>query len=175
MKPFLSALLLTMTTAFATSAIAQATNDVENVNRQVKMTIAGTNSVFQVPTNIFISVSITNTSTNGVGVAAPVCDFQAFEVWLTDAVGKSRDIGFKRKVNGPGASGSGMNYSYEIYPCKSIGCVMKLPLDSHIQPGKYTLRVKRWCVVYLKQDANGKVISDARRRLVSNPIPLEVR
>lgn len=108
-------------------------------------------------------------------MSAPVCEFKAFEVWLTDAGGRSTDIGFKRKVNGPGASGAGMNVIYQVDPGKSVCCAMTLPLDSWIQPGKYTLIVKRWCLIFLHKGPGGDAISDARGRLVSNAIPIEVR
>lgn len=161
-------LLLTIICAYSDD-----TNLAGYVNQHVKLTVACSNSVFQTPTNISLSIGITNNSTNVVGVGAPICDFDAFEIWLIDGAGSSTNIVTKRKVKGPGASASGMNFIYQIYPKKSAGCILTVPLGPSIRPDKHILTVKRLCII-ITLDSNGKVVSSPIVQLISNPFDIEI-
>jgi hypothetical protein len=154
-------------------AFSEETNDLEDINDSVKLTIACSNSVFQLPTNVLISVSITNSSAHVIGFSAPICELEQFEVWVTDSTGHSVDIGPKLKpTNGPRP---GINTFYRISPNKSAECTVELRVDNRMQPGKYRLAMKRWCFVFTYGE-DGKAISNLLRtgHLVSNPVTIEI-
>jgi hypothetical protein len=170
MKPSLFTPLLAAVLGFPTALLAQRAMDPES-NEQVRMTVACSNLVFAVPTNLFLALTITNGSTNEVDIyPRPLCNYAVYKVSLTAAAGHSLDIGFK--PNGPQGSGGP---PCVIPPGHCAECVMKLPIHRNVQPGKFTLKLERWCFVYLEKDTSGKLISCVKQRLVSNAVSVEVR
>ena len=171
----LTLLLAMMALNLATSALSQNANSVDDLNKDVKLAIGCSNAVLRPEAEVFISLSITNSSTNVVGLSAPLCEPEAYEIWVTDASGHTEDIGVKRaKPNGPGASASGMNLIHQIHPAQADDCVLKVSLGKKLRPGKYALRVKRWCVTFTS-GADAKATASSNHQLVSNSIALEIR
>ena len=171
MKPSLFRVLVVGMIALPIALFAQATKDSEEFTDQVRMTIACTNSVFGMPGTNFLSLTIANGSTNQVFLYwRPVCNYAEYEVWLTNAVGHSLDIGFKS--SGPQMFAGNMTV---ILPGGCESCIMKLPVTKEVPRGSYLLTLRCWCFIPLKRDANGKVVSQLRLRLVSNGIAIEVK
>lgn len=138
----------------------------------VYLQITSAQSVFHAPVDVPIAVCITNCSTNVVGVALPVCYLQDYEVWLTGTSGRSTNIVAKPTNTGPSVfRGTGF---WELHASQSVACTLNIPLRSSIESGKYRVVVKRWCVIFLDWGPDGKVVSSARKQIISNPIDIEV-
>ena len=145
-----------------------------NFNQSLLLTIGCSNTGVRIPTNMTISVCVSNDSQYAIGIGEPICDMGLFEVCITNNAGKAVAIRKQPAANGPGAGGARMNVIHTIHPKSRRECEMRLPLDHPFPPGKYTVILKRWCLVYLKTDDKGKVVSHQRMQLISNAISIEV-
>jgi len=164
--------LSTFIVLVAVLGVLRSANAYAQPNGLVGLQISCTNRVAQVPTNLPISVCITNASTNIVAVAVPVCLLSDYEVWLTHGSANPTNIVPKPRSTGPGAfRGTGF---WQIAPSKSVACTLDIPLGTSIGRGKHTLVVKRWCVIFLDTRPDGKVTSSKSKLLSSNPIEFQV-
>lgn len=146
------------------------TNILEYFRQHVELKAGCTNRVLRGVTNLTITIGINNRSTNEVILSDPVCDIRQYEGVIKGPGGRVVDIGKKQKQKDgqPVAIFRNMLKGIDAGTC--FACKLDLVLDQPMNTGKYTIILKRWCMVVMHRDEVRQVDAYARLQLVSAPI-----
>jgi hypothetical protein len=158
--------IIVFTLTFVTSAFAQeATNWGPAVN-STQMSITVSNPVVVAGSNATLTVRIRNSSTNNVAINDTGAKLYDYDVALVNSAGKVRDFTPKEAIRV-------MLHNTWIYirPDSIHEDTMTVPIDSNIEPGRYTFVVKQLVLPRV----NDKLDKDGRYQITSNLLEVQVK
>lgn len=170
MKP-ISLSLTGMVIFLGMLALSQDLQSGPQTHFSVQLTISCSNTAFYAGSRMELRVQISNNSTNTIGLAQPICKLEGYEIFSVDASGNTNAILTKPARSGRIAL---INAVYELYPQKTVACLLEFSLPASVHSGKHKLFVKRQCVVF-KMNSEAKVISTSGLEIASEALSFEVK